>query len=60
MSHKTMVRVAIFMIVIFVVTIVVYPMIFNPDSQTDAPLENVQEEMPTAPPIIDTETNTDR
>lgn len=39
MSHKTMVRVAIIMIVIFVATILLYPTIFNPDDDSNMPIE---------------------
>lgn len=31
MKHKTLARVAVIMVIVFLVTIVVYPMIFSPE-----------------------------
>lgn len=51
MSHKTMVRVAIVIIIVFVATIVLYPTIFNPDTDGAAPIEGTP--APEMPPIVE-------
>jgi hypothetical protein len=46
MSHKTIAKIAVFMIVVFGAMILVYPLLFNPDSKGKATLA--------APPPIPT------
>ncbi len=43
MSHKTLVKVAILMIIVFGATILLYPLIFSPDHKSKTPVE--------APPV---------
>ena len=41
MKHKTIALIAVFMIVVFSVTVIVYPLLFNPDNKvapTTAPM----------------------
>lgn len=50
MSHKTMVRVAIAMIIVFIATIVLFPTIFNPDTDSNMPIEGTP--APEMPPVV--------
>lgn len=43
MSHKTLAKWAVIMIVIFGATILLYPTLFNPEQKSNAPIE--------APPV---------
>lgn len=43
MKHKTIVKVAIFMLVVYGATILLYPTLFNPDEKSSTPIE--------APPV---------
>ena len=43
MSHKTLAKIAVIMIVIFGATILLYPTLFNPQNKGTAPIE--------APPV---------
>lgn len=43
MSHKTIAKIAVVMIIVFGATILLYPMLFNPDDKTKTPIE--------APPV---------
>lgn len=39
MSHKTLVKIAVLMIIVFGATILLYPTLFNPDSKSKTPIE---------------------
>ena len=43
MKHKNLARIAIVMIIVFGATILMYPLLFNPDDKAQAPIE--------APPV---------
>lgn len=43
MSHKTLAKIAVLMLIVFGSTIFLYPTLFNPDSKSKTPIE--------APPV---------
>lgn len=48
MSHKTLVRVAIVMVIVFGLIVIVYPQLFNPEN--NRPIEAVPPVAPAASP----------
>lgn len=46
MSHRTIAKIAVAMVIVFGVTVLVYPMLFNPDSGAQAPVEMAPAPLP--------------
>ena len=51
MSHKTLAIVAVAMLIVFGITILVYPMLFNPDSKGKAATTPAPVTLPALSPI---------
>jgi hypothetical protein len=49
-SHKTLAKIAVVMVIVFGATILMYPMLFNPEDKAKAPIE--------APPVLPSQTDT--
>ncbi len=47
MSHKTIAKIAVIMLIVFGMTILLYPTLFNSENKGSAPIEAP----PTAPPV---------